>query len=358
MTALAEIARDYVQLRGVQRTIQITRENLASAQQSARLTRERQRAGLTTDLDVANAEGQVASNAASLPPLEQQQAQLVNAIGLLLGAPPRALAADLLPVQMVPPVPPRVPVGLPSELARRRPDIRQAEAQLHAATADIGVAEADFYPRITLAGSFAFQSLQLRDLADWAARTYSFGPSISLPIFDGYRRKGTLELRKQQQQEAAIAYQKAVLQAFTEVDDALTAYQAEQRRNAQLQEAVKQNRLALNLAQQRYRQGISDFLEVLTAQRSLFAAEEQLARSTATVSTNLVQLYKALGGGLGVQLPGSGVGSVGGAVAAVCGNHQERRQVRSHLTSRAKRSRASFAGQSRVWHRTCLPKRK
>ena len=281
----------------MQRSIQITLDNLASAQQSARLTRERQRAGLTTDLDVANAQGQVASNAAALPPLEQRQAELVNAIGLLLGAPPGALGSELRPQRPVPPVPPRVPIGLPSELARRRPDIRQAEAQLHAATADIGVAEADFYPRITLAGSFAFQSLQLRDLADWAARTYSFGPSISLPIFDGYRRKGTLELRKQQQQEAAILYQKAVLQAFTEVDDALTAYQAEQRRNVQLQEAVKQNRLALNLAQQRYRQGISDFLEVLTGQRSLLAAEQQLADSTAAVSTNLVQLYKALGGG-------------------------------------------------------------
>ena len=303
VSALAEIARDYVQLRGVQRTIQITLDNLASAQQSARLTRERQRAGLTTDLDVANAQGQVASNAAAIPPLEQQQAQLVNAIGLLLGAPPGALGSELRPPRPVPPVPPRVPIGLPSELARRRPDIRRAEAQLHAATADIGVAEADFYPRITLAGSFAFQSLQLRDLADWAARTYSFGPSISLPIFDGFRRKGTLELRKQQQQEAAIAYQKAVLQAFTEVDDALTAYQAEQRRSVQLQDAVTQNRLAVNLAQQRYRQGISDFLEALTAQRSLLAAEQQLASSTAAVSTNLVQLYKALGGGWEASYP-------------------------------------------------------
>ena len=161
LTASAELARDYVQLRGVQRDLAVTRQNLNVAKQSLALTRQRAEGGLTTDLDVANAAAQVASIAAQLPTLEAQEAELINAIGLLLGEPPEALRAQLGPPSAIPPVPPSVPVGLPAELARRRPDIRRAEAQLHAATADVGVAVADFYPRVTLSGSGAIQAMQL-----------------------------------------------------------------------------------------------------------------------------------------------------------------------------------------------------
>jgi NodT family efflux transporter outer membrane factor (OMF) lipoprotein len=297
VTSLAELARDYVQLRGIQETIRITRENLKSAQESARLSDERFRGGLATDLDVANARAQVESTAANIPQLEQQQEQTVNAISLLLGEPPGALSAELLPPQPVPPVPPVVPVGLPSDLLQRRPDIRQADAQLHAATADIGEAKAEFFPKITLSGSFALQATQFKDLGNFGSRTYGIGPSVTIPIFEGGRLKATLELRKNQQKEAAIAYQRAVLTAFHDVDNALIAYRAEQQRHDRLVAQVQQSRTALGLAQQRFRQGISDFLEVLTAQRTLLQAEQQLADSTTTISTNLVQLYKALGGG-------------------------------------------------------------
>ena len=297
VTSLAELARDYVQLRGAQETLRITQENLKSAQESARLSDERARGGLATDLDVANARAQVESTAATIPQLEQQQEQAVNAISLLLGEPPGALSAELLPPQPVPPVPPIVPVGLPSDLLQRRPDIRQADAQLHAATADIGEAQAEFFPKVTLSGSFALQATRFKDLGNFGSRTFGLGPSVTVPIFEGGRLKATLELRKEQQKEAAINYQRIVLGAFHDVDNALIAYRAEQQRHDRLAAQVRQARTALNLAQQRFRQGLSDFLEVLTAQRTVLQAEQQLSDSTTTISTNLVQLYKALGGG-------------------------------------------------------------
>ncbi len=297
LTSLAELARNYVQLRGEQESERIVRSNLASAQQAVRLTNERAQGGLATDLDVANARAQLEATAANLPTLQQQEQQSINAISLLLGEPPGALGAELNGRKPVPPVPPQVPIGLPSELARRRPDIRQAEAQLHAATADIGAAQADFYPRLTLSGSFALQATQFRDLFSWDARTYGLGPSLTIPIFEGGRLRRTLELRRAQQQEAAINYQKVVLQAFHDVDNALIAYRADQLRRDRLAAQVTQSRRALGIANDRFRQGLSDFLEVLTAQRTVLGAEQDLANATTAVSTDLIALYKALGGG-------------------------------------------------------------
>ena len=156
---LAEMARDYIQLRGVQALLQIARDNVKTAQQSLQLTQQRAAGGVTTDLDVANAAAQLRTTAAEIPLLQQRELEFINAISLLLGQPPKALQAELIRAKPVPPLPPRIPVGLPSELARRRPDIRQAEAQLHAATADIGVAVANFYPSVKLSGSLGLQSI-------------------------------------------------------------------------------------------------------------------------------------------------------------------------------------------------------
>ncbi len=297
VTASAELARDYVMLRGIQLKLKIARDSLAAANKSLALTRDRAAGGVTTDLDVANAAATVETIAASLPAFEARRDELANAIAFLLGAQPRALEAELAAPRAVPPVPPRVPVGIPSELALRRPDIRRAEAQLHAATADIGVATADFYPRVVLAGSGAMQALQFHDLFNSLAATYSFGPSISLPIFDGGRVKRTVELREAQQKEAAVVWQRTVLVALHDVDNALTSYDAEQRRHDRLEAAAAANRRALALARSRYEQGVADFLQVLVAERALLAAEQDLADSQTTISTNLVQLYKALGGG-------------------------------------------------------------
>jgi NodT family efflux transporter outer membrane factor (OMF) lipoprotein len=302
-SSLAELARDYIQLRGVQAQLRIARDNVNTARQSLGLTQQRAAGGVTTDLDVANASAQLRTTLSQIPTLEQQEAQSINALSLLLGQPPNALRAELQTAKPVPPVPPRVPVGLPSELARRRPDIRQAEAQLHAATADIGVAEANFYPSVKLTGSFGLQSLQLSHAFDLNSKQYAVGPGLTIPIFEGGQLRSTLQLRQALQQEAAINFQKTVLQAWHDVDNALTAYQAEQTRRDELIQAVADNQRALSLAQSRYQQGVADFLTVLDAERSLLGAQLQLADSTTTVSSNLVALYKALGGGWETDMP-------------------------------------------------------
>lgn len=303
LSSLAEVARDYIQLRGVQAQLRIARDNLHTAQQSLQLTQQRAAGGVTTDLDVANAAAQVRTTAAQIPTLEQQEAQLINALSLLLGKPPNALRAELAEPKPVPPVPPRVPVGLPSQLARRRPDIREAEALLHAATANTGIAVADFYPSVTLSASLGLQALQPWKVFELNARDYAAGPGITIPIFQGGQLRATLRLRKAQQAEAALNYQKTVLTAWHEVDDALTAYRTEQARRAQLIQAQVQGRRALSIARSRYQQGITDFLQVLDAQRNLLSIQQQLEQSTTTVSTNLVALYKALGGGWEADLP-------------------------------------------------------
>ena len=303
LSSLAELARDYIQLRGTQALLRIAHDNVRTAQQNLNLTQQRAAGGVTTDLDVANAAAQLRTTAAEIPRLEQQESEQINAICLLLGQPPNALQNELAPPKPIPPVPPTVPVGLPSELARRRPDIRQAEAQLHAATADIGVAVANFYPSVTLSGSLGLQAVQPWRMFNIDARDYAVGPGVTIPIFQGGQLKATLELRKTQQQEAAIDYQKVVLGAWHDVDNALTAYQTEQARRDQLIQAVAQNQRALGLAQSRYAEGVADFLQVLTAQQNLLSTQQQLALTTTNVSANLVALYKALGGGWETQLP-------------------------------------------------------
>ncbi len=194
-------------------------------------------------------------------------------------------------------------VGIPSGLLLRRPDIQQAEDELHAATAEIGVAKADFFPRISLNGSLASQTFQLSSFGSWGSRQFSIGPSITLPVFQGGRLHGTLDLRKAEQQEAAIRYQQIVLAAWHEVDDALINYTAEERRRDSLAHSVDENELALSVAQRRYREGAIDFLNVLSVQKSFLDARSEAIRSNMTASVNLIKLFKALGGGWETQFP-------------------------------------------------------
>lgn len=297
LAVLAETAQNYLQLRGVQNTRSVTEQNLEAARHSLQLTRLRLADGVATDLDVAEAAAQVATIDARLPALRQRQAQLINALSLLLGAPPQALAVEFGADGPVPTPVTAVAIGLPSQLAQRRPDIRQAEAQLHAATASIGVAKGDFYPRISLSGNLGSQALQLADFGSWGSRQFGIGPQFSLPLFDGGRLRAMLQLREAQQQEAALAYQQTVLRAWHEIDDQLTLYNASQLRRDRLIEAVRQNQIALNTAQQQYVEGVVDFVNVLTVQSALLATQEQLIDSSTGVSLAMVSLYKALGGG-------------------------------------------------------------
>ena len=311
ISAEAEIARDYVQLRGEQTLLKIQQDNLRSAQQSLTLTRQRFTGGLTTDLDVQNALSQVASTRSQIPNLQQQITEQINAISLLLGEPPQALAPELAAASPIPPVPPRVPVGVPSELVLRRPDVRQAADQLHSATAQIGVAIAAFYPQVTLTGNLNELALQFRDLFTWQSAGYALGPSVTLPLFEGGRLRGQLRLNKAQQAEAAVNYEQTVLQAWHDVDNALTSYGGEQERRDQLAVSVDASRRALALAQDQYAHGLTTFLDVLDAQRTLLSAEQQYATSTTTVSTNLVQLYTALGGGWEQTFPAPSMPALG-----------------------------------------------
>jgi NodT family efflux transporter outer membrane factor (OMF) lipoprotein len=297
LSARAELARDYIELRDTQSLLRIVGQNLEIARNTLNLTQVRAHEGVTTDLDVANASAQVASIESLVPTLESQQETSINAIGVLLAQEPGALRETLGDPHDVPELPQQVPIGFPSELVQRRPDIRKAEAELHAATASIGMAKADFYPRISLNGTAGFQSLQLSNLADWASGQFVVGPSVTMPIFEGGRLKGTLHLREAQQQEAAIVYKRTVLEAWREVDDALVVYDAEQRRRDHLTAVVSLNQRALGVAQQRYKAGAIDYLDVLNVQKQLLEAQSNLEQSKATAATNLITLCKVLGGG-------------------------------------------------------------
>jgi NodT family efflux transporter outer membrane factor (OMF) lipoprotein len=198
---------------------------------------------------------------------------------------------------MIPRVPRRVAIGLPGTLVRRRPDVREAEARLHEATAQTGVAVANFYPDVTLNGNIDVESLHLSNLFNLTSTAFAVGPSISIPIFEGGRLRGTLELRESKQREAAIFFQKTVLQAWREVDDALTAYRESQRRRVDVAQSVTENQTALQAAKQRYTEGAIDFLNVIAAQAQLLQSENDLADSDTQIATNLVNLYRALGGG-------------------------------------------------------------
>ena len=297
LLVIVQTAQDYIELRSTQQGLAVVEQNLHIAQRSLELTRLQLKEGVATDLEVSEAAAQVAEIQARLAPLQQHSAQLINALSLLLAREPRALQAQLSTPANVPSYTATVPIGLPSELAERRPDIRRAQAQLHAATAAIGVAEADFYPRITLSGNMGFQALQLSDLGSWGSRSFAFGPGLSVPLFEGGRLKGALQLQEGRQQEAGIGFQKTVLRAWHEVDDALVAYQANQRRRDSLLQAVAHNQRALDSVHQQYTQGTVDFLNVLTVQNALLANQAALVDSTAQVSLSLVDLYGALGGG-------------------------------------------------------------
>ncbi|VTZ48093.1 RND transporter [Methylocella tundrae] len=297
VSAFAEVARDYVALRGAQAQIAIANDNLKSASEILALTRTRAAKGLTSGLDVENAAALVESIRAQLPSLENEVDVDINAISLILDEQPGALKGELARVKPAAPTPPRAPLGIPSELARRRPDIRAAEAQLHAATANIGVAVADFYPSVKLNGNIELNALSLKTLWKGSSLQYMAGPAVELPIFEGGRLKSTLQLRTSQEQEAAINYHKTVLQAWHDVINAFNAYGAEQRRRDSLKAEVDHSREALALSRTRYNNGVADFITVLDAERTLLQAQQQLAQSTTNVSTNLIQLYKALGGG-------------------------------------------------------------
>ncbi|HSZ54675.1 MAG TPA: efflux transporter outer membrane subunit [Tepidisphaeraceae bacterium] len=297
VTLLSEIARDYINLRGFQHELAIVQNNVVSQRDTLNLTRSKFEAGIATDLDVAQIEALVASTESQIPTLQTQIAQSIHQLAVLLDEPIEKMEQELSPPAPLPAGPPVVPAGLPSELIRRRPDVREAERQLAAASANIGVAVSDLFPKFNLTGSLGLESLSLKKFADGGSGTWSFGPSVSWKIFSAGQVQANIHVQDARAQEAYIQYRQAVIQSLADVEDALVAYDKEQTRLQALRRSVAANRRAVSLARQLNTAGVVDFLNVLTSEQSLYVAEDQLAVSEQTVSTDLIALYKALGGG-------------------------------------------------------------
>ena len=297
---LGDVGHAYTQLRGFQRRLEVTNKNIIAQKETLDLTTARAKAGLATELDVSRAAAQLESTKAAVPTLLSGIDISIHRLGVLLGEEPGALRSELEKTNPIPAPGPDVEVGLPSDLLERRPDIRRAEAQLAAATARIGEAKADLFPRFVLTGTAGRQATQLHDLTVGLGNYFAVGPGISLPLFNGGRIRSNIAVQTSRQRGAVISYESVILKALEEVENALVNYSQEQERRDRLNQAVQQSQLAIDLATEQYRAGLVDFLSVLDAQRELYATEEQLVQSQTGVTTNLVTLYRALGGGWSV----------------------------------------------------------
>jgi multidrug efflux system outer membrane protein len=294
-TLILNVATGYFQLRTLDLEMEIARRTLASRQESLKLTQTLESGGSTSLLDVRQAEELVSTAAATIPDIERQIAQEENALQTLLGQNPGPIARGL-PIDQQPRMP-VVPAGLPSALIERRPDIRQAEEQLVAANAQIGVAKAQYFPAISLTGQVGTASNALNTLFRDSTFAYSYGTSISEPIFDAGRIRNNVRLTQAQEREAVLSYKKTIAQAFQDVSNALIAYQKFREFREQQERLVIASRDAVNLSNMRYKGGYSSYLDVLTNQTQLFSGELTLASAREEEMLSLVQLYNALGGG-------------------------------------------------------------
>ncbi len=305
VTLLAEVARNYVDVRGLQAQIGVARQNLEAQKKTLELTQARLQAGRAAELDVVRAQAQVSTTASLIPLLDARRIQATHRLAVLLGREPGSLREELLKAAAIPAPPPEVPVGLPSDLLRRRPDLRRAERELAAATSRIGVATAELYPKFSLTGVFGLESIDASDFVKAGSRAWSVGPTIRWSLFQGGRIRAKIEVENARQEQAAILYERSILVALQEVEDALVAYAKEQAHRAELAESVAATLKAVDLADQRYTQGLADFLSVLDAQRSLYGTQDALIQSEGRISGHLVALYKALGGGWVLNVQGA-----------------------------------------------------
>ena len=297
VSLLGEVARNYVDLRGYQSRLAIANENIHAQERSLAITQNRFTNGLATDLDVQQAKTVLASTRADVPTLESAIQTTTHRLEVLLGQQPGTLQAELATVAPIPAQPPQVPVGLPSELLLRRPDVSRAERQLAAATANIGVAKSDLFPKFYLTGAAGSESISSSDWFTSGSRFWSFGPTVQWRIFDAGRIRANIKVKTAQQEQALTAYEQTVLTAFAEVEDNLVLYAMEQVRRRSLEDAVVASRKTLDTANKLYANGLTDFIHVLDAERSLYHAQDALAQSDRTISANLIALYKSLGGG-------------------------------------------------------------
>ena len=301
ITLLGDIARYYSDLRGAQLRLEIAGKNIATALDTLGLTKARAGAGQATERDVAQAESQLESVRAQVPTLNTDVQIAIHRLSVLLGKQPGDLETELSQQAPVPPVPPDAPTGVPSELLERRPDILRAEAQVAAATARVGEAKSEYFPRFTLLGAAGRQARQLHDLSFGLGNFFAVGPSVSVPVFTGGRIKSSVEIQNARVRESVAVYQATILRALEETENALVAYGNEQERRDRVAASVRSDETAFELANVQYRAGLTDFLTVLDAQRQLYANQDLLAQSQTRVTTNLIGLYRALGGGWSIS---------------------------------------------------------
>lgn len=296
ISVYAEVARNYIEARAYQRRLSVANDNIKAQSQILDLTRSLFNHGLTGALDVRQAEALLASSRAQVPQFETGFQSAVYHLSLLLGQPPGALLDELTNAAPLPALPPKVPVGLPSDLVQRRPDVRQAERELAAATARVGIATADLYPKFSLTGDVGQLSVSASDWFESGSRYWQFGPTVQWQIFASGRIRGNIQLQDARVEQARDDYEETMLSAFTDVETALTAYAREQIRRESLARAAEANKQAVSLADDLYSKGLTDFLRVLESERALFQSQDELIDSDRAVCSDLIALYKALGG--------------------------------------------------------------
>ena len=297
VSVLAEVARYYISARAYQQRLAIARDNIRVEQDVLDLTSNRFESGLNGNLDVQQAKAVLTATEAQVPSLQTGFDESVYSLAVLLGQPPGALVEEMSVTNRIPLTPPLVPVGLPSDLLLRRPDVQKAERDLAAATAQIGVAKADLFPKFSLTGLAGFQSVSSDNWFDYASRYWSAGPTMQWELFEAGSIVANIHVQNARQEEALNTYQQTVLVALKDTENALTAYAREQVRRESLTQSVAANEQALEVSTQLYKSGLTDFVRVLDSETSLYTAQDAQVQSDQTVSLDLVQLYKALGGG-------------------------------------------------------------
>jgi NodT family efflux transporter outer membrane factor (OMF) lipoprotein len=297
VSLLGEVATNYIETRTYQERLAIAEENLKSQGETLQIAMWRNQAGLVDELDVEQARYSLESTRSGIPALRTGLEEAMNRIAVLLGEQPGAIRKELEKPGPVPDIPAKVTVGIPADTMRKRPDIRKAERELAAQTARVGEATADLYPKFTLSGTLVFEALSSQKLFSANSETRSGSAAVTWPLFQGGSIRNNIEIQSALQEEAAINYDSTILNAFEEVENALVTYGEEQDKRDALREAEKAAEKALELARYEYESGMIDFTNVLETQRSLLSFQDQLAESNGTVVTNLVKLYKALGGG-------------------------------------------------------------
>ena len=293
----AEVALAYVDTRTLQEQLRITRANLTAQQETYDLTRWREEAGIVTMLDVEQALTNLASTRALVPGYESDLASALNSLSVLIGEAPGGLDTAILQAASLPVAPSSMPMGIPANLLRQRPDIRSAERDLASQSARVGVAVANLYPGLQLFGSIGSSSTEISDLFNSASFAESIGTSVTAPIFNAGRLRQNVEIEDALYEQALAAYESAVLGALKETEDALASVTAARKRTLALDDAVSAARRAYQLARQEYESGLTDFDQVLDAQRTLLTQEEGFVQSKSSEIKAMISLYKALGGG-------------------------------------------------------------